>query len=124
MVFGRKRQQTKGEKPAAGGFETANWVLFCGVVACFLFLFTAGSASGDLPYSEAESQRAVAVFWEDHASLCDLLSVDACFPKDAVAVGAFFPKGEEAYLIQKEEQGGWRFKDYLWDAFRTLVGAS
>ena len=129
MVWGRKGRAEKPAQASPQAWEmprAAGAAAMFGAFVCVLFL--CGAAVGrteNAAYPAELSRAAVQTFLAEHTALADAIGLPAGFPDDAVSVGSFSSRGEEAYRAYVQEgQKQWTFRDYLADAFRTLFGGT
>ena len=130
MQWGRARV-CKGKKTveryAVPSVRAANAIAVIGSIVCVLFLCRVpiGVSENSTSYSAEESAAVIQTFLKEHAAFADAIGLEAYFSEDSISVGAFSDRGDEAYrafLEQTERE--WTFRDYLWDAVRSLFGAS
>lgn len=129
MVWGRKRQESEKSEALPRAWEmprAAGAVAVFGALACVLFLCAASVGwTNTAAYPAELSRAAVQTFLAEHTAFADAIGLDEYFPGSAVLVGTFSSRGEEAYRAYVEEgQREWTFRDYLRDAFQTLLGVT
>jgi len=111
MKWGRAPRRTSEEDTRITLPRSAYAVMITGALVCAVFFgMTVTGENSGITYPPEKGAAAREAFGRDHAALTAVLGIDAYFPEDAVAAGAFGERGRR-----------WTFSEYLRDALHTVL---